>query len=101
MKSEDANIRYFTKSRVEFVVNALILAMILTLLVLPIYALYRVTTAFQGVNMSTGNAVAIGILLVATMLFAAILSLFTKAKRHEILGASAALVQFPYTFVST
>ncbi len=60
---------------------------ILVLLVVPIYALYK---ASSGVNNTASNATCIGILLVATLVFSAVLSLFTKARRHEILGASAA-----------
>lgn len=60
---------------------------ILVLLILPVYALYK---ASSGVNDDSSNATCIGILLVATLVFSAVLSLFTKAKRHEILGASAA-----------
>ncbi len=93
LKSEgDPNVRYFTKSRVDRVVNLLIIVMILTLLVLPVYALYHVSTAFQDIGPNTINAVCIGILLASTLLFSAVLSLFTQARRHEVLGASAAWV---------
>jgi hypothetical protein len=64
--------------------------MILTLLILPVYALYHVSSVFDNVNASASNAVCMGILLVATLLFSAVLALFTKARRHEVLGASAA-----------
>lgn len=90
LKSDDPDIRYFTKSRVEGLVNVLILAMILILLVLPVYALYHVSATFEQLDRNTNNAVCIGILLVSTLLFSAVLSLFTKARRHEILAAAAA-----------
>jgi cytochrome c biogenesis protein CcdA len=64
--------------------------MILTLIILPVYALYHVSSVYENVNANTSNAVCMGILLVATLLFSAGLSLFTKARRHEVLGASAA-----------
>jgi hypothetical protein len=32
----------------------------------------------------------IGVLLIFTLVFSAVLSLFTQAKRHEIFGAAAA-----------
>ena len=38
------------------------------------------------------TGVCIAILLVCTLLFSAVLSVFTRAKRHEILGAAAAYV---------
>jgi hypothetical protein len=41
-------------------------------------------------NANTSNAICMGILLVATLLFSGALALFTKAKRHELLGAAAA-----------
>lgn len=47
---------------------------ILVLLVVPIYALYK---ASSGINSTASNATCIGILLVATLVFSAVLSLFT------------------------
>jgi hypothetical protein len=72
---------------VEGFVAALITAMILVLLVIPVYALFRLC-----VNAPPGKVpvLAFGILLVFTLVFSAVLSTFTRAKRHEILGASAA-----------
>jgi hypothetical protein len=90
MKSDDPNIRYFTKSRVDCLVSILILVVILALLVVPVYALYHVSAAFNDLNAHTSNAQCMGILLAATLLFSAVVSLFTKAKRHEVLGAAAA-----------
>jgi len=63
---------------------------ILALLVVPVYALYHVGSSFNHRNANTSNAVCMGILLVATLLFSAAMALFTKAKRHELLAASAA-----------
>jgi len=66
--------------------------MILALLIIPIYLLYTIVSN----NMNNGsldghsNAVCIGILLVFTLAFSAMMSLFTRAKRHEVLGAAAA-----------
>ncbi|KAL9606636.1 MAG: hypothetical protein Q9179_000222 [Wetmoreana sp. 5 TL-2023] len=86
LKSNDSRVRYYTKQRVDRLVTFIISAIMLILLVVPTYALYRVTN-MKG---SSTNVTCIGILLVATLVFSAVLSLFTKAKRHEILGASAA-----------
>ncbi|KAL8818524.1 MAG: hypothetical protein Q9223_002866 [Gallowayella weberi] len=88
LKSNNPHIHYYTKRRVDRLVTLIIGGLMLLLLVVPTYALYRVTTNMEGA--SATNATCIGILLVATLMFSAILSLFTKAKRHEILGASAA-----------
>jgi len=39
------------------------------------------------------TSIIIGVLLVATLVFSAALSLLTRAKRHEILASAAAYVQ--------
>jgi hypothetical protein len=69
-------------------VVVIITLVILLLLVIPIYLLYHVTSNF--INTGRENAVCMGILLVSTLLFSAIISLFTRARRHEIFAASAA-----------
>lgn len=62
--------------------------MILVLLVVPTYLLYHLTNDIeQG---SRTSALCIGVLLVFTLAFSAVLSLFTRARRHEILAAAAA-----------
>jgi hypothetical protein len=63
--------------------------MILALLIIPVYVLYHISSTFSSTNAAT-NAICMGILLIATLLFSAALALFTKAKRHELLGAAAA-----------
>jgi hypothetical protein len=60
--------------------------MILVLLILPVYILYRLTT---GPNTTSTNALCMGVLLIFTLLFSAELTFFTRAKRHEILAAAA------------
>ena len=54
--------------------------MILVLLIVPIYFLYRLT---EGVESSRANAQCIGILLVFTLLFSACISLFTSEERKK------------------
>lgn len=68
-------------------VSLIITIVIVAILVVPIYILFDLTVGPQ-----TGHSIAIiiGILLVFTLLFSGILSLFTRAKRHEILAAAAA-----------
>jgi hypothetical protein len=63
--------------------------MILALLIIPVYVLYHISSTFSSTNATT-NAICMGILLIATLLFSAALALFTKAKRHELLAAAAA-----------
>lgn len=59
---------------------------------IPIYLLYHLITEHDGVFNGKVTAICIGILLISTLAFSAALSLFTKARRHEILGAAAAYV---------
>jgi hypothetical protein len=61
--------------------------MILFLLILPIYLLFKLTEEAQAAH---SDAMCIGVLLVFTLAFSAVISLFTRAQRHEILAASAA-----------
>ncbi|KAL9616015.1 MAG: hypothetical protein Q9160_009067 [Pyrenula sp. 1 TL-2023] len=53
----------------------------------PIYVLYHLV---NDVATNKAYAVSIGVLLVFTLAFSAMLSLFTRARRHEIFGAAAA-----------
>jgi uncharacterized RDD family membrane protein YckC len=90
LKTTDDDLFVPTKARVDRLVSFLIMVMVLALLVVPVWALYRVSSSFDATNANTSNAICMGILLVATLLFSAALALFTKAKRHELLGAAAA-----------
>ena len=78
---------YYAPERIECCVVIIITVMILTQLIIPVYILYKLNNSIHN---ETLVAIHIGILLVFTLVFSAILSLFTRAKRHEILGASAA-----------
>ncbi|KAF2807251.1 uncharacterized protein BDZ99DRAFT_478754 [Mytilinidion resinicola] len=86
MKSNGDEI-YYTRSRINLLVNSIITFVILILLVLPIYILYHL---IKDVGTGKAYGICIGVLLLATLAFSAILSLFTRAKRHEILAAAAA-----------
>lgn len=87
LKTDNEHIQYYSKERINRFVTLIITCMILVLLVIPVYALYK---SSSGPDNDSTNIRCIGILLVATLVFSAVLSLFTRAKRHEILGASAA-----------
>lgn len=77
---------YYSQSRIEKLVGLIITLIIFILLVLPVVAMYKLTSV--GDRNSTFDAV--GILVVFTLLFSAAMSLLTKAKRHELFAASAA-----------
>jgi hypothetical protein len=66
--------------------------MIVALLIMPIYLRYNLVKDQDGKLDSHATGVCIAILLVCTLLFTGVLSVFTRAKRHEILGAAAAYV---------
>lgn len=86
MKSHGIEV-YYDRSRINAFVNTLITFIILLLLVVPIYILYHL---IHEVNNGRGYAICIGVLLVSTLTFSAVLSLFTRARRHESLAAAAA-----------
>jgi hypothetical protein len=67
---------------------AIITFVVLLLLIIPIYLLYRTTSNLTDIDGE--NTICVGILLVSTLLFSTIISIFTRAKRHEIFAASAA-----------
>jgi uncharacterized Tic20 family protein len=85
-KSVDPNIHYFSRSRINFVVTLIITFVILLLLVGPVVGLFELT---QRHGVQTTDSACIGILLVSTLVFSSVLSMFTKARRHEILAAAA------------
>ena len=85
-RSSNANIHYFSRPRINFFVTLLITLLILVLLVVPIWLLFYLTVVRDG---NSTDTVCIGVLIVSTLLFSCVLSLFTRARRHEILAAAA------------
>jgi hypothetical protein len=77
---------YYTRSRINVLVISIITMMILVLLVVPVYILYHLVNTKETART---DGICLGTLLVFTLAFSAVLSLFTKARRHEILGAAA------------
>ena len=73
---------YYSRARIEGLVVGIITFCILALLVVPIYLLYRLT---DGMDTPHSNAICLGILLLFILAFSAVLTLFTRARRHEIL----------------
>jgi ABC-type transport system involved in cytochrome bd biosynthesis fused ATPase/permease subunit len=95
-KTDDKHIHYYSQSRIEKLVGFIITLIIFILLVLPVVAMYKLTSL--GNRNSTFDAV--GILVVFTLLFSAAMSLLTKAKRHELFAASAAYCAVLVVFIS-
>ncbi|GAB7325601.1 hypothetical protein MBLNU13_g09592t1 [Cladosporium sp. NU13] len=90
LKSRSGDEVYYTQSRIDLCASSLITFMIVALLIVPIYLLYNLVKDTDGKLDDHATGVCIAILLVCTLLFSAVLSVFTRAKRHEILGAAAA-----------
>ncbi|KAL9065713.1 MAG: hypothetical protein Q9161_008048 [Pseudevernia consocians] len=84
-KTDDDSIHYYDRNRISTCVTMIITAMVLALLVLPIWLLYRFSV--EGTIATSPDT--IGVVLIFTLVFSAGLTGFTKAKRHEIVAASA------------
>ncbi|KAJ4333900.1 hypothetical protein N0V87_007270 [Didymella glomerata] len=93
---DDKHVIYYSPARVEKLVGIIITFIIFVLLVLPVVAMYKLTTI--GERNSTLDAV--GVLVVFTLLFSAAMSLLTKAQRHELFAASAAYCAVLVVFIS-
>jgi hypothetical protein len=89
MKARDPHIHYSTRWRVNLFIAFLITILIVTLLVVPVYGLFKITS-HDGFTMNDKVNASIGILVGATFIMALMLSMFTRARRHESLAASAA-----------
>lgn len=85
-KTDDPDLHYYSKSRKDCFVTSILCLVLLCLLVLPVFLLYRLTI-YNSIDAT--YTLSIGVLLVFTLVFSAVLSLFTQAKRHEIFGAAA------------
>jgi hypothetical protein len=87
MEKTDKDEVYFTRSRIDRLALVIITLVILILLLVPVFVLYHLV---GNLGTHRTDSICIGILLVFTLAFSAVLSLFTRARRHEILGAAAA-----------
>ncbi|KAF2419044.1 hypothetical protein EJ08DRAFT_665969 [Tothia fuscella] len=95
-KTNDQHVYYYSASRVESFVDSIITSIIFVLLVLPVVAMYKLTSL--GNSQATFNA--IGVLVVFTLLFSVAMSMLTKARRHELFAASAAYCAVLVVFIS-
>lgn len=79
-KTDHRNLHFYSKRRIDMVVRLVLVLTTVGLLVGPSAVLYFVTGQ---------SALKICLIMVFTLLFAAALSVCTKAKRHEMLAATA------------
>jgi len=82
-------IMLYSRKGIDVVALLVITAMVLALLIIPVYILWHLTRAIQS---GEDTAIIIGILLDFTLTFSGTLSLLTRAQRHEILASAAACV---------
>ena len=96
-KSSDEKVYYFSPSRVSKLVNLFITGVIFILLAAPVLSMYHLST----LKKSEAIFAAIGVLMVFTLLFAAAMSLLTKARRHELFASSAAYCAVLVVFIGS
>jgi hypothetical protein len=87
VKASGTGIVFYSQERLGAVANPII-AMVLTFLfVAPISLLYYLSSNTAGLRRAVAS---IGVLMSFTLIFTALISAFTRAKRHEVTAASAA-----------
>ncbi|KAB8289845.1 hypothetical protein EYC80_010477 [Monilinia laxa] len=90
------NIFLSNPDRVNAVASAVLLTTVLGLLIIPAYILWYLSHISTS---SSAIGVIVAVLLVFTFVFSAVISLFTRAKRHEVLAAAAAYCAVLVVFV--
>lgn len=88
-RTTDPDLHYYSKSRKSYFVTAILTSVLLCLLIAPVVLLFKFTVLNDVAVTYTAS---MGVLLGFTLVFAAVLTLFTQAKRHEVFGAAAAWV---------
>ncbi|KAL9622705.1 MAG: hypothetical protein Q9160_003015 [Pyrenula sp. 1 TL-2023] len=90
-KSDDPYTRYYSKSRIGIFARLIVCLLAVGLLIAPVALLFTVAES---------NPLKVLVVVCFTLFFCSCISLFTKAKRHELFAATAASVpRFP-TFQS-
>ena len=84
-KTNDEDIHYYDRHRILICITLIITTMILVLLIAPVWLLYKFAIAGKIATSSD----TIGVILAFTLMFSVVLSAFTRARRHELVAASA------------
>ena len=84
-KTDDKAIHYYGRNRISNCVTMIITSAVQALLMVPVWLLYKFSV--EGTISKTPDIIVL--ILTFTMVFSTALSAFTKAKRHEIIAASA------------
>ncbi|KAI4164459.1 MAG: hypothetical protein LQ342_001772 [Letrouitia transgressa] len=85
-KTDDKAIHYYDRQRIATCVTMITSAVVLILLIIPIWLLYRFSLEGKILKETPDTMLTV---LCFTLIFSAALSVFTEAKRHEIVAASA------------
>ncbi|KAF1977066.1 hypothetical protein BU23DRAFT_596575 [Bimuria novae-zelandiae CBS 107.79] len=111
-KTTNKYITLYSSTRIDKLANILITLVIFALLVVPVVAMYMLTSTTAHIGNESGSTDssaldantrdtlnAVGLLIVFTLLFSAAMSLLTKAARHELFAASAAYCAILVVFI--
>lgn len=80
-KTDDDHLHLYSKHRIDVLVRLILTSISVILLIVPTTVLFLLPE-YRGLK--------IGLIMIFTLLFSAALSVFTKAKRHEMFAGSAA-----------
>jgi hypothetical protein len=94
-KTTDEYLHYYSPARVDLLVNLIITAIIFILLIIPIIAFYEISDPGKA----SSPFLAVGILIIFTLLFGGAMSSLTKATRQELFAASAAYCAILVVFI--
>jgi len=71
--------------------------MVLVLLIVPVYVLFHITD--NRADTPGMEGLCVGVLLISTLAFSAGVTAFSRARRHEVLAASAAYCAVLVVFI--
>lgn len=80
-KTEDDHLHLYSQYRIDVLARLILTIISVILLIVPTTVLFLLPE-YRGLK--------IGLIMIFTLLFSAALSVFTKAKRHEMFAGSAA-----------
>lgn len=95
-KTTDKYLLYYSPARIDGLVNGIITSIVLTLLIIPVVVMWKLSNMGEEANPFE----AIGILIVFTLLFGGAMCSLTKATRQELFAASAAYCAVLVVFIS-
>lgn len=95
-KTTDQYVRYYSPARIDGLFNGIATSIVLTLLVVPVVIMWKLS----NMNQKSNPFEAIGILILFTLLFGGAMCFLTRATRQEIFAASTAYCAVLVVFIS-